>query len=276
MWGKLGLVLMKFAEKKQLVKSAAASHTGFLTTGNFHQKHCVSNFSEPPRIREFFDEKKLLHGHQYHHPGSGAARNLKIPSWRRAEAFLCEPLSDLFPRGSKGHTSVWRLRLWTFWRSFVMQDLLAGFCVYGKALAALRTVPPKSNSQVVGTPPIQESRCSLITTPRVSRARYNPRDPGAGSQFGQMRIKKSCVFLETWQLPLPKNRFPLLRFCGRFLEKPLPKSFPSPARNPPKSRTFSFSPKGLEPWGTRERIGSAHKANFQNPYAIFFLDFVVT
>jgi len=57
MWGKFGLVLMKFAVKKQFVKSAAASHTGFLTTGNFHQKHCVSNFSEPPRIREFFDEK---------------------------------------------------------------------------------------------------------------------------------------------------------------------------------------------------------------------------
>ena len=88
MWGKLGLVLMKFAEKKQLVKFAAASHTGFLTTGNFHQKHCVSNFSEPPRIREFSDEKKWLHGHQYHHPGSGAARNLKIPSCQKNHVFF--------------------------------------------------------------------------------------------------------------------------------------------------------------------------------------------
>lgn len=80
MWGKLGLVLMKFA--------AAAGHTGFLTAVDFHQKHCVSNFSEPPRIREFFDEKKLLHGHQYHHCGSGAPRNLKIPSCQKNHVFF--------------------------------------------------------------------------------------------------------------------------------------------------------------------------------------------
>ena len=65
---------------------------------------------------------------------------------------------------------------------------------------------------------------------------------------------------------------PCYVFGREFLISPSQKSFPSPARNPPKSRTFSFSPKGLEPWGTKKKgCESAHKANFQKPYAIFFL-----
>lgn len=82
--------------------------------------------------------------------------------------------------------------------------------------------------------------------------------------------KKTCVSLETWQLPLPKNSLPLVMFLvGEFLIAP-PKILPMPRNLAP----FRSVPKVLNLGGQGSQgCESAHKANFQKPYAIFFLGF---